>query len=134
MARIRSLKLRWIHGHLTELTWEHTRRLMLRPVSAVWQPAINVFRCDKAYCICVDLAGVAKDEIELTVEPGLLVIRGTRSAPEPGAPQGKMMRVLALEIDSGDFERKLQLPSDVNAGEITAEQDNGLLWIRLPIL
>jgi len=133
MARIRSLKLRWIQGHLTELTWEHTRRLMLFPKSATWQPAINVFRCDQAYCVCVDLAGVAKEAIELVVEPGLLRIRGTRSAPQPGAPHAKTMRVLALEIDSGEFERELRLPPDVDPGRVTAEQENGLLWIRLPI-
>ncbi len=133
MAHIRSLKLRWIQGHLTELTWEHTRRLMLLPKSATWRPAINAFRCDQAYCVCVDLAGVAKEEIELTVEPGLLRLRGTRSAPQPGAPHGKAVRVLALEIDSGDFERELQLPPDVDLSRIAAEQENGLLWIRLPI-
>lgn len=133
MAHIRSLKLRWIQGHLTELTWEHTRRLMLLPKSVTWQPAINAFRCDQAYCVCVDLAGVAKEEIELTVKPGILRIRGTRSAPQPDAPQGKTVRVLALEIDSGDFERELSLPPEVDPGRITAEQKNGLLWIRLPI-
>ena len=133
MARIRSLKLRWIHGHLAELAWEHTHRLISHPRAAVWQPAVNAFRCDEAYCVCVDLAGVGREEIELTLEPGILRIAGVRSAPEPHPEHGKAVRVLALEIDSGAFERKLQLPPDVAPDDIRAEQENGLLWIRLPI-
>jgi HSP20 family protein len=133
MARIRSLKLRWLQGQLTELAWEHTRRMMQFPRSAVWQPAINAFCCDRAYCVCVDLAGVQKEEIELIVEPGFMRIRGTRTSPLPASIHGKPVRVLALEIDSGDFEREMQLPPEVDLRHITAEQENGLLWIRLPI-
>jgi HSP20 family protein len=133
MARIRSLKLRWLHGQLTELTWDHMRSSLVSARAARWRPAINAFRCERAYCICVDLAGVAKEEIEIVIEPGVIHIRGTRTAPDPEAQHGKPVRVLALEIDSGEFERELSLPPEVDIGEVTAEQENGLLWIRLPI-
>jgi len=133
MARIRSLKLRWLHGQLSELTYEHTQTFLAASHGARWRPAINVFRCDRAFCICVDLAGVAKEEIALTVEPGLLVVRGTRTSPEPKPDHGQTVRVLAMEIDSGPFERELRLPPEVDIEQVTAEQEDGLLWIRLPI-
>ncbi len=132
MDRIRSLKLRWLHGQLTELSWENITGIS-SPHPATWQPAINVFRCESAYCICVDLAGVAKDEIELLVEPGRLLIRGSRTPPHPTAEHGRAVRVLAMEIDAGRFQRELHLPPEVDLDRISAEQENGLLWIRLPI-
>jgi HSP20 family protein len=133
MARIRSLKLRWLHGQLSELTYEHAQTFLAASRGARWQPAINVFRCDRAFCICIDLAGVAKEEITLLVEPGLLVVRGTRTSPEPKPDHGQTVRVLAMEIDSGPFERELRLPPEVDIEQVTAEQEDGLLWIRLPI-
>jgi HSP20 family protein len=133
MSRVRSLKLRWLHGQLTELTWEHTRALLLSPLSMQWQPALNAFRCDHAYCVCVDLAGVAKEEVEIAVEPGRMMIRGVRTAPQPAVEHGKAVRVLALEIDAGKFERELHVPAEVDVSQVTAKQENGLLWIHLPI-
>jgi len=118
---------------LSELTYEHAQTFLAASRGARWQPAINVFRCDRAFCICIDLAGVAKEEITLLVEPGLLVVRGTRTSPEPKPDHGQTVRVLAMEIDSGPFERELRLPPEVDIEQVTAEQEDGLLWIRLPI-
>jgi HSP20 family molecular chaperone IbpA len=43
------------------------------------------------------------------------------------------MRLLAMEIDYGPFEREVLLPDQVEINEAHAEQRNGLLWISLPI-
>jgi HSP20 family protein len=133
MAGFRSIKLRWLQGQLREIAYEHSQAYLAPYGPRRWRPAINAFRCDQTLCICVDLAGVERAQIDLTFEPGRLVLRGTRSAPEPLPEKGRAVRVLALEIDSGEFERELALPPDVASEGITAEQQNGLLWIHLPI-
>ena len=71
-----------------------------------WQPAINAFRCENGVRICVDLAGVDKSSIDLTVEPRRVVVRGSRE--DAGTGQDQTTQILALEIDYGPFEREVQ--------------------------
>jgi len=58
-------------------------------------------RCDTCIRICVDLAGVDRSLIDLTVEPRRLVIRGTRELPEPTGDEECAQQLLAMEIDYG---------------------------------
>ena len=97
-----------------------------------WRPAINAFRCRDGVTVCVDLAGVDKSQIELQVEPRRLLIRGNRPGPEPDRVAHEPIQVLAIEIDSGSFEREIVLPDEVEPKHASAEQRNGFLWIHLP--
>ena len=99
----------------------------------MWQPAINAYRCDKCVRVCVDLAGVERSRIDLTVEPERLIIRGVRDVPEPTHAEGRAVQLLAMEIDYGPFEREVRLPTLVDIEKVHAEQRNGLLWISLPL-
>ena len=81
----------------------------------------------------VDLAGVDRSLIDLSVEPRRLVIRGTRELPEPTGEEGSAQQLLAMEIDYGPFEREITFPVDVEIDKAHAEQRNGLLWISLPV-
>ncbi len=128
MDSSRHIKLRWLHGTLGEVTL--TRVHMWQATPPKWQPPINAFRCQSAVRICVDLAGVEKSHIDLTVEPRRVVVRGTREAPEP---TDHAVQMLALEIDYGPFEREVHLPAVVEVAGAHAEQENGLLWIYLPL-
>ena len=128
MARFRNITLRWSQGLLTDVRVSSFQWCRIAPQT--WQPAINAFRCATAVRICVDLAGVEKSAIDLRVEPRRIVMRGSREAPEPG---DQAVQMLALEIDYGPFEREVQLPVEVNVEEASAEQENGLLWIYLPL-
>ena len=101
-----------------------------RTAPHTWQPAINAFRCETAVRICVDLAGINKSHIDLRVEPRRVTVRGSREAPEPA---DQTMQMLALEIDYGPFEREVELPAEVDVKQARAEQENGLLWIYLPL-
>ncbi|PYL02037.1 MAG: hypothetical protein DME32_07675 [Verrucomicrobia bacterium] len=58
------------------------------------------------------------------------------SLPCSGAhlqPSDQTTQILALEIDYGPFEREVRLPADVDVKRARAEQENGLLWIYLPL-
>ena len=124
----RHIKLRWLHGTLGDVTVTRVQLWQAQPQT--WQPAINAFRCASAVRICVDLAGVEKSSIDLHVEPQRVVMRGTREAPEP---TDQAVQMLALEIDYGPFEREVPLPVEVDVEQARAEQENGLLWIYLPV-
>jgi HSP20 family molecular chaperone IbpA len=88
----------------------------------------------------VDLAGVEPQDIDLTVEPERLWIRGHRSPPEPrsGEPETafpiKSVRLLAMEIGYGLFERAITIPKDADLSRIATAWDNGILWVEIPRL
>jgi HSP20 family protein len=133
MDPIRNIKLRWLHGALHDITSELSRSRFSRFAARAWEPAINAYRCEKCIRICVDLAGVDRSTIDLTVEPRRVLIRGTRELPEPTHAEGHTVQLLAMEIDYGPFIREVPLPAEVEVDRAHAEQRNGLLWISLPL-
>ena len=132
MDPISSIKLRWLHGALQDVTYELARS-QFQFAPHAWEPSINAYRCEKCIRICVDLAGVERSQIDLTVEPRRVLIRGARALPEPTHAEGRAVRLLAMEIDYGQFEREVPLPVEVQIDKAHAEQRNGLLWIGLPL-
>jgi HSP20 family protein len=105
--------------------------------SETWTPNVNLYENDTAYLVCVDLAGVDKEKIDIVVSEQKLTLRGAR--PVPLLPQARSsdaqtakVRVHVMEIDHGPFCREVDLPADVAHEHISAAHLNGLLWIELP--
>lgn len=131
---IHSIRLRHLQGELTEMVYELSKvQFSQFPVREGWTPAINAYRCARSLEVCMDLAGVEQSMIEINVEPGRLLIRGQRPPPEPETAGSGEYHMLAMEIDSGIFERTVTLPAEVDAARITAHHRNGWLWIHLPL-
>ena len=123
------LARQWAHA-MDQLLERHLPQFS---VTDKWTPAINAFRRPGRIEVCVELAGVEKHTIDVRAEPGLLTIRGNRQAPQPPCEIGEPIQILVMEIDHGPFERTLTLPREVRVDQISAEQDNGMLWLRLPL-
>jgi len=106
----------------------------------VWSPTVNLYETEDSYLVCVDLAGVEKEKIDLTIVDNQLKLRGQRPTPQPpdkedgSAPpaESRRMRVHLMEIDHGAFCREVDLPEDVNREKVTASYRNGMLWVELP--
>ena len=105
----------------------------------MWTPSVNLYENDRAYLVCVDLAGVEKEKIDITVEDHLLKLHGRRVVPtpeslpdQPPSDSQSRLRVHLMEIDHGSFSRDVELPHDVQQDQITAHYNNGLLWVELP--
>ncbi len=102
-----------------------------------WSPNVNLYENETSYVVCVDLAGVVKEEIDLHVHKQTLILKGNRHVPTqpieggPDVCQPKC-RVHVMEIDHGPFVREVELPDDVESHRIAATYRNGLLWIELP--
>lgn len=102
-----------------------------------WTPNVNLYETDAAYLVCVDLAGVDKDKIDVVVTDQRLRLRGARAVPidpqpAPAAAHTRRMRVHLMEIDHGAFCREVELPHDVDKEHIVAVYRDGLLWIEFP--
>ena len=96
-----------------------------------WRPALNVYEVRDRFVVCVDLAGMDREQIDVKAERQILYIRGVRPRPAtPNDPEGVSVQV--MEIDSGRFQRKVPIPQDVATDSIHAHYRNGYLWITMP--
>ena len=133
MADIHDIRWQRLTGKLGSIAYEVTQvKFSQGAISPQWRPAINAYRCREGMVVCVDLAGVAKEQIDLQVEPRRLLLRGHRVAPEPDRASDEPLQILAMEIDCGGFARELALPAEVDSRRVRAEHREGLLWIYLP--
>ena len=92
-----------------------------------WKPLTDVYEMDGEVVIKIELPGVQKEEIALTLEGRQLVIRGTRTNPLPKC--GIVYH--QMEINYGEFERILILPQTMDMEHIKAELKEGFLYITL---
>jgi HSP20 family protein len=96
-----------------------------------FRPAVNLYETLEAFIVCVDLAGMDQNEIEVSLEKGTVVIRGRRHSPMP--PDGSpAVAVHLMEIDHGSFCRNVEVPASVIREGIAANYHLGMLWISLP--
>jgi HSP20 family protein len=94
---------------------------------AVWEPAADLFEADDVVVIKLELAGVAVDELNLTLGENLMVVRGTRKDESP-RPRSAVRHV---EIQYGPFEKRLWLPWAVQPRTVRATYDRGFLFIAM---
>lgn len=96
-----------------------------------WRPRVNLYETRERFVVCVELAGMTAEKIDVRVDRGVLHVAGVRN--KPLLPDGPMdVGVHLMEIDSGRFHRKITLPEEVVVEKITAAYRQGYLWIDLP--
>lgn len=99
--------------------------------SGGWAPALNLYETDSGYLLCLDLAGMSAEDIDVTITGTKLVIRGNR--PNPRTEQmADAVSVHVMEIPSGIFRRTIQLPADAKDADLEAHYKNGFLWLIVP--
>lgn len=96
--------------------------------SAVWAPRMDVKETDDRYHLSLDLPGVSKDDISITVKDNRMIIRGERQEENRSEDEN----VVSMERSFGQFFRTLRLPESANKEEIAATFDDGVLSIDLP--
>ncbi|MHC4609751.1 MAG: Hsp20/alpha crystallin family protein [Planctomycetota bacterium] len=79
------------------------------------------------YFIEADLPGVGKDDVEVTLEDGVLTV----SAETKGDDQREGENFHVREREVGKFSRSFRLPSEVDAGKVAATLSNGVLMVTL---
>jgi HSP20 family protein len=92
-----------------------------------WRPATDVYETEQEFIVQVDLAGMERGQIEVYVDAGFLIVRGTR---QNIAPTGKK-HFHKMEIQVGPFERHVRIPSKIDARTVKAHYDSGFLFVRM---
>ena len=93
-----------------------------------WSPSADVYEKDGNLVVKAELPGVEKDNIDVTVDNGDLVIKGMRKADEEVQEEN----YYRMERFSGTFYRRFPLPDDIDEDRISAEYRDGVLEVRVP--
>ena len=108
-----------------ELVGERRGRETLR---GAWVPPVDILETADAIRIDVELPGLAAGDVEITVENGVLTVRGERAFRDAG--EGETYH--RVERAYGEFERSFQLPRSVDPERIRARFEAGVLRLELP--
>jgi HSP20 family protein len=92
-----------------------------------WLPAMDVVERKEEILVRADLPGLTEKDIEVTVQQGVLTLKGERKAEA----EEKEDTVYLDERPVGPFVRTLTLPADVDQEKIEARFKNGVLEVRL---
>ncbi len=91
-------------------------------------PAIDVSEDENELTITAELPGMDREDLEVTVDNGVLCLRGEKKEEEV-SEEADYHRV---ERRYGQFERRMRLPGYVNADKIQATYEHGVLKLTLP--
>ena len=93
-----------------------------------WQPAVDIHEKDDSYLITADVPGVNSKDIDITLEDGVLSIKGERNTETEVTEAGYRRR----ERTHGTFMRQFSLPDTVESDSISAAARDGVLEITIP--
>ena len=96
--------------------------------NAEWVPAVDIREESDQYVITADLPGVDPKEIEVTMEKGVLSLRGKRPPQTAEGDKAFARR----ERPAGSFHRSFVMPESADAAGITAQGKNGVLQVLIP--
>ncbi|MEM6343167.1 MAG: Hsp20/alpha crystallin family protein [Bacteroidota bacterium] len=88
----------------------------------------DIYQYDDQYIIELELAGVPKEDVDVKIYEGVLIIRGTKKLPENAESHVYDKR----ERKFGEFRRDIELPAGAEIENIKAKFENGLLRITFP--
>jgi len=96
--------------------------------ATAWAPTLDISERKDAYLVTVELPGVELDDLQITMEDGLLTIQGERQFAHDSSEQ----QFHRVERRYGAFRRSITLPAQVQAEQIEATFENGVLQIVVP--
>jgi HSP20 family protein len=91
-------------------------------------PAVSVWRTEDGVAVTAEVPGVDPKELDISVIGNTLTIRGRRQPDELAEGEEHLRH----ERGHGEFVRTLQLPYDVEAGQVAAVCENGVLRVNCP--
>ena len=115
--------------------WSHLNQELQRMmgegsniVTSDWAPVVDIKEETDRFVLHADLPGVEREAIDITMEDGVLSIRGERKLEEAGE-NGQYKRV---ERAHGTFYRRFSLPDTADSEAISARCKNGVLEVVIP--
>ena len=101
------------------------------PAEAAWRPSVDVVEHEGSFALTLDLPGIKKEDLTITVKEGILSLSGERKRPEHDANEELYRN---YERPYGTFERSFKLPDHVDGEKIKATFADGELTVEVPKL
>ena len=124
--------MRYFPGHHAQneslLQFSKRRIAIPKEHDTHWAPNIDVYCTDTGMVIKVEMAGMQRENLELTVEGNELRISGQR----PDGCRAPHCKFLVMEINYGIFERRIQVPDGCDLSLGKAVYQNGFLRVDVP--
>ncbi|QYJ14235.1 hypothetical protein Rxycam_00031 [Rubrobacter xylanophilus DSM 9941] len=95
------------------------------PRAVGWSPAVDVYSKDGDLVIKAELPGMKAEDVDITLQEGVLTISGERKAEEEREGAGYFVR----ERRYGSFRRSMRLPEGVDESKIHARFEDGVLEV-----
>ncbi len=102
-------------------------RLWSRPLEG-FTPAMDVAEDDAGYTVKVTIPGVEPEAVEVTLTDNVLTVKGETKAEKDMEQKNYHIR----ERRYGSFMRSITLPMPVEADQVEATHEHGVLTLRLP--
>lgn len=96
--------------------------------TAEWTPAVDIKEEPSRYVLIADVPGVSPEQIDITMENGILTLKGERATEAQQRREGYKR----VERVHGTFYRRFSLPDTADAEGISARCTNGVLEIAIP--
>jgi len=93
-----------------------------------WTPPVDIREEAKQFVLHADLPGVDPKNIDITLEKGVLTIRGRRELESRDEKQG----FRRVERVSGEFFRRFSLPDTADSASVKARFSAGVLEVAIP--
>ncbi len=93
-----------------------------------WVPAVDIKEEQGRFVLRVDVPGVEAEDTEVTMENGVLTVRGERQVEDREHKDGYRR----VERVGGRFYRRFTLPDTADSDAITARSQNGVLEVVIP--
>lgn len=95
---------------------------------AGWRPSADIVETDEAFEIRVELPGFERDDVQVTVDQGVLTVEGRRTLEAEDESRTFHLR----ERASGRFSRSFSLPGSVDPRSVAGRLEDGVLRLDLP--
>lgn len=97
----------------------------------VWMPPCDVYETDENIIILIEIAGIDKKELKITLEGNYVNVKGFRE--DPSKIDGKR-NYYYMELNFGPFERVVFIPCPIKVKGVKVDYVHGILKITLPKL
>ncbi len=88
-------------------------------------PLVDIYENNDELLVFVEMAGVQKEDVSVTVEDGTLFLRGAQKNFATGT-------TLFEEFSAAEYRRTFNLPQSIDTEKLAAKMENGVLKITLP--
>jgi HSP20 family protein len=92
-----------------------------------WSPALDLYQTNDNVVAVLELPGMRKEDIEISLHDGTLTISGERKSSSSNGEQAER-----TERYVGSFRRSMTLPARVDSSKVTATYRDGILTVTLP--